>query len=162
MIKKQHKIENSVELKHCYKCSNWKELGKFNKDSSRSDGFESLCKKCKAFNNKLHYNNNIEQYKLNHKNHYENNKPTYNERSVKRRLLKMQRTPTLLSKKQRSEVIFIYELCKTITELTDIKHHVDHIVPLQGKKVSGLHVPWNLQILTAKENLEKSNRWESE
>ena len=56
----------------------------------------------------------------------------------------------------------IYKQCRMITKLTDIQHHVDHIVPLRGKTVSGLHVPWNLQIITAESNIKKGNKWETE
>lgn len=71
-----------------------------------------------------------------------------------------ERVPPWLTEAQKQEINDIYRKAREIERLTGVKHHVDHIVPLQGALVSGLHVPWNLQILSATENSRKSNRFE--
>jgi hypothetical protein len=77
----------------------------------------------------------------------------------KRKLTQKQRMPLWLSKQDKEHIDYFYSQAQVLTKKTGIKHHVDHIVPIQGKNVSGLHVPWNLQILTAKDNLQKSNHF---
>lgn len=61
-----------------------------------------------------------------------------------------------LSEAHKQEIAEIYRRAKRLDEITGLKHHVDHIIPLRGKTVSGLHVPWNLQILTETDNRRKA------
>jgi hypothetical protein len=79
---------------------------------------------------------------------------------AKRRASKIKRTPKWLTADHFEQIKMIYLKAKEITQSTGIPHHVDHIIPLQGKEVSGLHVPWNLRIIPATENLRKYNKLE--
>lgn len=54
----------------------------------------------------------------------------------------------------------VYAEARRISLETGIKHHVDHVLPVNGDLVSGLHVETNLQILTALDNIKKGNRFE--
>jgi 5-methylcytosine-specific restriction endonuclease McrA len=67
-------------------------------------------------------------------------------------------TPRWLSDEQWEAMNAIYKQRDRITEDTGVAHHVDHIIPLRGENVCGLHVPWNLQVLPANDNLKKSNK----
>lgn len=87
-----------------------------------------------------------------------NNKHIIAKNSANRRARKLNATPSWLTEDDKMEIIGLYFLCKMISEDTGIEHHVDHIIPLKGKTVCGLHVPWNLRIITARENICKGNR----
>lgn len=53
-----------------------------------------------------------------------------------------------------------YKKARALTKSTGTKYSVDHIVPLQGINVCGLHASWNLQVMTIAANLAKGNRHE--
>ena len=77
---------------------------------------------------------------------------------AKRRADRAQRTPAWLTGEQLTAMDKLYKQAAWLTKITGVKWHVDHIVPLKGKNVSGLHIPDNLQVIPARENLKKGNK----
>jgi len=75
-----------------------------------------------------------------------------------RRAAKRNRTPLWLTVDDHWMIEQAYELAQIRTKMFGFDWHVDHIIPLQGKTVSGLHVPWNLQVIPGVENVRKGNR----
>jgi hypothetical protein len=66
-------------------------------------------------------------------------------------------TPLWLTRRQKSETRQLYQIAITMTQTTGEQYVVDHIYPLRSEVVCGLHVPWNLRVVTQVENLKKSN-----
>lgn len=72
---------------------------------------------------------------------------------------KRRASPRWLTRAHKTAMALFYRAAEALSFWTGKPHHVDHIVPLNSPIVCGLHVPWNLQILTAGANLKKSNRF---
>lgn len=123
--------------KICPTCGALKLAGMFGRDLTRPDGLTSQCRQCK----------NVE-YKR-------RNMAATLARSSERKAHVKRATPKWVD---RAPIVAVYQQCIAATQTTGIPHHVDHIVPLRGKNVSGLHVSWNLTVVPAAENLRKGNR----
>lgn len=83
-------------------------------------------------------------------------KRTRAEQTLNRRNVAMACASVLWADK--AKIDEIYEECRRVTRETGVQHHVDHIIPLQGRLVCGLHVENNLRIITASENCSKHNK----
>lgn len=77
----------------------------------------------------------------------------------KRQAAKLQRTPKWFSDDDRKSIEAKYAMAKWLSEVVGVPYHVDHILPLRGKLVSGLHIADNTCVITANENLSKGNKW---
>ncbi len=100
---------------------------------------------------------NPDKVKVNKSKYYKANPEKINFHTNKRRVAKLERQPSWANEFFIQEA---YHLAKLRTEMTGIVWHVDHILPLQGKLVSGFHVENNLQVIPAKLNFSKNNKFE--
>ena len=161
-----------MPLKKCSKCKELKDIVCFSLNRGTKDGRFAFCKPCQSVVRKNHYEKNkdkelkknqlyleenYEKRRLYWKQYKVDNAAKVNANNSKRRAMRLQATPNWLNFEQENEILWFYEAAKALTELKGVAYEVDHIHPLRGKNFRGLHVPWNLQILTAEENNSKAN-----
>ena len=147
-------------MKTCRDCNQFKSFEEFHKSAVTKDGLKHSCKECRNSICRLYKKQNKSKIKKLNKQYRQKNAGKYAFYSAKRRAFQKERTVPW------SNLEYIKDLYENVKEANDIfkdygiVFHVDHIIPLQGKLVSGLHVEDNLQVLSAKENLSKNNRYE--
>lgn len=171
-----------MQTKRCTKCGEEKPHDQFSK--CKRDGLQSKCKSCEkayrdankaarqnyhktwAADNKdalreyrqKHHKANRDKALARMKHWQQNNPDKVNATNARRRAAKLQATPPWLTQDDFANIQQFYTIANQLTELNGQIYHVDHIIPLQGETVCGLHVPWNLQVLDGPENLAKHNK----
>ncbi len=159
-------------MKTCTKCLKTKEITEFKLSKRYKGGYTTWCKICCQESNRItkqaqkwcekhreRVNELKALYNLNNRDKVKATKKKWYQKNVKHQLAltrkyqasKRNACPSWLSQEQWEEIKMLYKICPK-------GYHIDHIIPLQGKNICGLHVPWNLQILPASENQKKSNK----
>lgn len=127
------------ESRECTRCSEIKLYEDFHKNKAEKSGHMSVCKECTRKRSK---------------------EPGVKERQsaicAKYRAKKKKRSVLWADK---DLIASWYKMCRLLSEVTNMRYHVDHIIPLQGKNVSGLHVENNLRLVKEFENISKSNKF---
>jgi len=97
----------------------------------------------------------VNNYKKKHK---LNNPEYYKALTSVRKRRHRSATPKWITPEQKLAMREMYLQAQKITKITGERYVVDHIIPLISPEVCGLHVPWNLRVITQEENLKKSNK----
>lgn len=176
-----------MATKTCTCCGIEKDVDLFNIRKASIDGLTASCKQCISYRkkqlpstkdySKKYYQDNKDKtsdrlslWRSKNKEHIalykqayrRDNKLKHTVWDANKRASRRQRKPLWLTKEDKVAISAFYMLAQEMSLSTGEKYQVDHIVPLNGKNVSGLHVPWNMQVITAIENNRKNNRHEQQ
>lgn len=141
--------------KICSTCKDSKMLEDFPKNKTSADGFGTVCLECRKEYDRIRYETKGESIRVRVKRYRKANLPKVNAADAAKIKKRKRATPKWLNWFHRAQIEEFYELAAAKSVQTGVEHHVDHVVPIKGKKVCGLNVPWNLQLLSAKDNMRK-------
>lgn len=97
----------------------------------------------------------LDHYRAVRRSHQKRNPTAYLEAVQRRTVATLRACPPWAD---HSAISQVYRTAAELTVETGIKHHVDHIIPLRGRNVCGLHIATNLRAIPAEENMLKSNK----
>ena len=177
-----------MDAKECTKCGDEKNLNEFPNKKRGKYGKAAQCKACTNLANSERYKNGGKQRWANARKEWQSNNPDKNlsyqrkyrsenkekvaashktwaqknadlraASAMRRHTAKLQRRPSWASEQL---IDAFHSEARRLEELTGIKFHVYHIIPMQGELVSGLDVETNLQLLPAHENRAKHNHFD--
>ena len=145
-----------MDNKQCKKCGESKELGAFPKQ-------RAVCRPCHNENTRAiktaYRERNIEKHYAYNRQHQQIRRDYYAAWASNHRAKKLKATPSWDIELTEFVVEEAHHLRGLRDALFPFTWHVDHIIPLKGKRVSGLHVWNNLQVIPATENLRKNNTY---
>ena len=136
--------------------------------------YSGQCCECKRINKNAYRARNLELLRQKDREYAQLNKEKRRENSSRwrqnhvdadrarraaRRARKRNAAPNWLTKDDRLEISKIYSLAKWMEEVTGESFHVDHLYPLASDFLCGLHIPSNLIVMSASDNLSKNNKW---
>ena len=161
--RKNNERTKALKLAHYYKYKDQileKKRAEYKENKEKKLAYQ----KAYAEKNRDRLKDKSKQFYANRPDYYKNlrkmNPEKVRAKESKRRCAKLQRTPKWVTPDDYWMIQQAYDLAAIRTKVFGFAWHVDHIVPLQAKIASGLHVPENLQVIPASINMSKQNRFE--
>lgn len=163
----------------CSRCSSKKEATDFSRNSRTKTGRNAYCKVCQyaltqawKLKNRDRVNRKVrelhaiqpEKHRERVRRHRRANLAFWSEHTARYQLARQRGLTVMrnIAEDLQEEIAYFYRLAEFLTLMSGgfVKYQVDHIVPLRGKLVSGLHLPWNLAVARSDLNAKKGNRFE--
>ena len=173
----QHKLAKGGYLRHCKPCLTAKYKAYKSKDPAK---WRAIDRKSKASphskeadkgRKKVAYQKDPQKFLARNRDYYLRNSDSIIQNTLKYRALHKEKYFLLAAESRsrrrtatpkwvdRKAILSYYKQARELSRVSGVKYEVDHIVPLQSDYVCGLHVPWNMQVLTKTDNASKSNKY---